>query len=80
MRITKSEGYHHGLVCQRLWDCESHYCHEHRLLWSDCETMRRGFEGDRDVAGGLHAVFEMGNCPSCERELYVRRNRHAQMP
>jgi len=55
-----------------LDDCERHYCNAHRLLWRDCDTAKRGLEGDRDVIGGLHEIYEMGDCPECEVETRRR--------
>ena len=75
MRISTTDGYFHS-ECD-LRDCERRYCPDHRLLWRDCETAKEGYEGDRDVIGGLHAIVELGDCPRCEREAEGRKYGYA---
>lgn len=74
MRISKSDGYHHG-DCDILRDCGRFYCHKHRFLWSACDSIVRGTEGDQDVVNGTHERIEIGDCPLCEREEDVKRTR-----
>lgn len=73
-RITTSENYFHEFDCP-IDDCERRYCRTHRLLWRDCETLVEGIEGDRDVIGGTRVVYDLGDCPSCERDY--RRKKYA---
>lgn len=71
MRITATDTYLDH-ACD-LDDCARNYCRPHRMLWRDCETVKEGMEGDRDVVGGTRTVFELGDCPKCEREYEIRR-------
>lgn len=76
MRIKTTDAYegHTGHIDDCLLeDCQRKYCFTHRLLWRDCETVKEGMEGDRDVTGGTRTILEMGDCPSCEREYERRR-------
>lgn len=75
MRISTTWDYFHR-ECN-LRDCERRYCSAHRLLWRDCETAKAGLEGDRDVIGGLHEIYELGDCPECEREAEGRKYGYA---
>jgi hypothetical protein len=73
MRITTTENYYHDFLECNIRDCERHYCSEHRLLWRDCDTAKKGYEGDRDVTNGLHEITEMGDCPLCEKAERTKR-------
>ena len=74
MRITATDGYHGHVFCELLdYKCEAHYCRKHRLLWSDCDTMKRGIEGDRDVINGTRLIYDLGDCPACEKESEDRK-------
>ena len=75
-RIDYSDNYYgHGKWCPaRLHECNRHYCNKHRLLWRDCDTVKTGWEGDSDVVNGMREIFELGDCPRCEREARQRRN------
>lgn len=71
MRIQATEAFqlHTGHIDDcHIEDCQREYCGRHRLLWRDCETAKESMEGDRDVTGGTHTIFEMGDCPKCESE------------
>jgi hypothetical protein len=73
MKISASEGYH-GRRDGCAWDeCIRQYCKRHRLLWSMCETVKRGVD-DYYMSGRPHYVFEPGDCPECEQEF--RRKVH----
>lgn len=72
MLIRTTENYFHEWDCN-LEDCERRYCHKHRLLWRDCDTAKKGYEGDRDVIGGLHEIVELGDCPECERDSWRKK-------
>lgn len=76
-RVRKTDSYEHDqfTACLLGMDCRKRYCQEHRLLWRDCDTAKTTKEGDRDTAGGLHEIVELGECPTCEREAH-----HAEMP
>lgn len=68
MKITKSEGYHGRDDCPILEDCRRRYCDEHRLLYNECETAIKGWEGDREVFGGARQIWESdGECPYCKK-------------
>lgn len=71
MRITTSDNYYHGWECA-LDDCQRQYCSEHRLLWRECETMRKGMD-DTYSNGRPHYVFELGDCPVCEAHEQTKR-------
>lgn len=71
MRIITTDDYFHRQC--GLADCERRFCNTHRLLWRDCETIKAGYEGDRDVVNGLHEIYELGDCPRCEHESEVKR-------
>jgi hypothetical protein len=74
MRITTTDGYHFKKRCPCGFDeCERFYCPTHRLLWTFCDTAKAGTEGDRDVIGGTHTIYETGDCPKCERESEHRK-------
>jgi hypothetical protein len=60
-----------------LDECNRQYCGAHRLLWRDCETLQGGMEGDRDVVGGTRTVYELGDCPTCERAYEMRQHQAA---
>ena len=66
MKITTSQGYHGKRECDFLSDCERRYCWEDRLLWNDCETVKRGYQGDGDLEDGTETIYELGECPKCE--------------
>jgi hypothetical protein len=67
MKITQSAGYHRNFMCD-MDNCERHFCKKHRLLWADCETLKRGTQGDRDVVNGTADYYELGDCPLCEHD------------
>ncbi len=73
MRITASQNYYHDDFECPLYECLRQYCRLHRMLWRDCETVSIGVEGDNDVVNGLHTVFELHDCPMCEREYRIQR-------
>lgn len=72
MRVTTSYGYHGKSDCARLVECRPFYCQTHRVLWSECETIKAGLEGDSEVPSGVRIVYETGDCPCCEREMRAR--------
>lgn len=75
MRIAMTDRYafEREWHCEALDRCEGRYCRRHRLLWKDCDTIKRGVEGDREVIGGIHGVYDLGDCPSCEAESRMRK-------
>lgn len=73
MRIITSENYWHEWDCP-FGDCERRYCSEHRLLYRDCDTARKGLVGDFDIVRGVCAVWESdGECPVCVKEDRAKR-------
>lgn len=83
MKITTTDNYLHKWDgCLILEDCERRYCHEHRLLYRDCDSAVSGYEGDSDVVNGLHRIVEAdGECPECladaKRKRWERRMKEA---
>jgi hypothetical protein len=59
MRIHHSYNYYHIAFCPFRY-CQRMYCHEHRLLYRDCDTAQQDIENDRG--------WELGECPECEKD------------
>lgn len=69
MRIEKTYDKFHD--CD-LRTCGRNYCGTHRLLYRDCDSMERGWEGDRDVINGTRMIWEVtGECPRENGGRYV---------
>lgn len=60
MKIKMTSDYenHANIEC-KLGECFRNYCQQHRLLWRDCETSQGPSEG----------VFDLGECPRCDKEF-----------
>ena len=65
MRISTSQNYHHGDSCN-VGDCQRRYCTDHRLLWNDCDTAKKDWDGRG------RKVWMLGECPDCERDFRVK--------
>lgn len=75
MRIDYSNmyyGHRYGDCPVGLEDCTRHFCHEHRLLWRDCDTAKQGMD-DTYSNGRPHYIWDLGDCPRCEYESRQKR-------
>lgn len=71
MRIQASENYRHEYECP-LGECQRRYCHDHRLLYRDCDTAYRDGYGDRETRVRYFWSSD-GECPDCKAEIHKAR-------
>lgn len=69
MRISATEIYfHHDRIYPcHIEGCQRNYCSEHRLLFRDCDTAIKTYDG----AG--QTLYDLNDCPECVNSERMKR-------